>query len=93
MGIRMALGARAIDVLRLVIRNGASLALIGIALGLGGAFAATRLMRSMLFGVTTTDVTTFVVVSVLILLVAVFACFIPARRASKVDPMEALRYE
>jgi predicted permease len=93
MGIRMALGARAIDVLRLVIRNGASLALIGIALGLGGAFAATRLLRSMLFGVTTTDVATFVVVSVLILLVAVFACFIPARRASKVDPMEALRYE
>jgi ABC-type antimicrobial peptide transport system permease subunit len=93
MGIRMALGARTIDVLRLVIRNGATLALIGIALGLAGAFAATRLMKTMLFGVTTTDVTTFVVVSLLILVVAVLACYIPARRAAKVDPMEALRYE
>ncbi|HXD34186.1 MAG TPA: ABC transporter permease [Pyrinomonadaceae bacterium] len=93
MGIRMALGARAIDVLRLVIRNGASLALVGIVLGLAGAFAATRLMKSLLFGVTATDVTTFVVVSILILLVAVLACYIPARRAAKVDPMEALRYE
>lgn len=93
MGIRMALGARAIDVLRLVIRNGASLALVGIVLGLAGAFAATRLMKSLLFGVTATDVTTFVIVSVVILLVAVLACFIPARRAAKVDPMEALRYE
>src|SRR6185295_314348 len=93
MGIRMALGARAIDVLRLVIRNGASLALVGIVLGLAGAFAATRLMKSLLFGVTATDLTTFVVVSILILLVAVLACYIPARRAAKVDPMEALRYE
>lgn len=93
MGIRMALGARAIDVLRLVIRNGASLALVGIVLGLGGAFAATRLMKSMLFGVTATDVTTFVVVSIAILVVAVLACYVPARRAAKVDPMEALRYE
>jgi predicted permease len=93
MGIRMALGARAIDVLRLVIRSGASLALIGIALGLGGAFAATRAMKSMLFGVTTTDAMTFAVVSLLILLVAVLACYIPARRASKVDPIKALRYE
>jgi putative ABC transport system permease protein len=93
MGIRMALGARAIDVLRLVIRNGASLALVGIVLGLAGAFAATRLMKTLLFGVTATDVTTFVVVSLLILLVAVLACYVPARRAAKVDPMEALRYE
>jgi predicted permease len=93
MGIRMAVGARAIDVLKLVIRNGATLALIGITLGLSGAFAATRLIKSLLFGVTATDATTFVVVSALIFVVAVLACYIPARRAAKVDPMEALRYE
>ena len=93
MGIRMALGASAIDVLKLVIRNGATLALIGITLGLSGSFAATRLIKSLLFGVTATDATTFVAVSALILVVAVLACYIPARRAAKVDPMEALRYE
>jgi predicted permease len=92
-GIRMALGARAIDVLRLVVRNGAVLALIGIAIGLGGAFALTRLMKTLLFGVTTTDAATFAVVSLLILLVAVLACYLPARRATKVDPLVALRYE
>jgi putative ABC transport system permease protein len=92
-GIRMALGARTIDVLKLVVRNGATLALIGIAIGLGGAFAATRLITRFLFGETTTDVTTFVGVSVLILAVAILACYIPARRAARVDPMEALRYE
>jgi predicted permease len=93
MGIRMALGARAIDVLKLVVKNGASLALCGVAIGLAGAFAATRLMRSLLFGVTTTDSTTFVTVSVLIMIVAIVACYLPARRASRVDPMVALRYE
>jgi predicted permease len=92
-GVRMALGAQTIDVLKLIIRNGASLALAGIAIGLGGAYAATRLMKTLLFGVTPTDVTTFVIVSLLIFLVAVLACYIPARRAAKVDPLEALRYE
>ena len=92
-GIRMALGARTLDVLRLVVKNGATLALVGIAIGLAGAFAATRLITRLLFGVTATDVKTFVAVSVLILVVAILACYIPARRAAKVDPMEALRYE
>jgi macrolide transport system ATP-binding/permease protein len=92
-GVRMALGARAIDVLKLIVRNGASLALAGIAIGLGGAYAATRLMRTLVFGVTPTDLTTFIVVAVLIFLVAVLACYIPARRAARVDPLEALRYE
>ena len=92
-GIRMALGAQAIDVLKLITRNGMRLALIGIAIGLGGAFALTRLMTTLLFGVTPTDVSTFATVSALLIAVAVLACYIPARRATKVDPLVALRYE
>jgi putative ABC transport system permease protein len=92
-GIRMALGARMSDVLKLVLRSGMSLALMGAAIGLAGAVAITRVMSSLLFGVTSTDATTFTGVSALLIVVAFVACFIPARRATKVDPLMALRYE
>jgi len=92
-GIRMALGARAGDVLRLVIGQGMAPALIGVALGLAGAYAVTRLMKSLLFDVGATDPLTYVSVAALIALIALLACYIPARRATKVDPMIALRCE
>jgi len=92
-GIRMALGARMADVLKLVLKGGMSLALIGAAIGLAGAFAITRVMSSLLFGVAPTDRATFIVVALVLLAVAFLACFIPARRATKVDPLVALRYE
>ena len=92
-GIRMALGAQGPDVLKLVLRNGMMLALIGVVTGVAGAFALTRLMSTLLFGVTPTDAITFTAVSASLFVVAFFACYIPARRATKVDPLVALRYE
>jgi len=92
-GVRMALGARQMDVLKLVVRQGMSLVLIGVAVGLLGAVALTRLMTSVLFNVTAKDPMTFVAVALLLALVALVACYIPALRATKVDPLIALRYE
>jgi hypothetical protein len=92
-GIRMALGAQVRDVLRLVVSQGMRMALIGIVLGLVGAFALTRVLSSLLFGVGATDSITYVGVPVLLIAVALLACYIPARRAARVDPLLALRHE
>ncbi|PYV64602.1 MAG: multidrug ABC transporter substrate-binding protein [Acidobacteria bacterium] len=92
-GIRLALGAQGGDVLQLVLRQGTKLALVGVAIGIGAALGLTRLMTNLLFGVTAHDPLTFVAVAGLLILVALFACYIPARRATLVDPIVALRYE
>jgi len=93
MGIRMALGAQAGDVLRLVLKQGLLLALIGEVIGLIGAYVATRFIQRLLFGVAPTDVTVFIAVVVVLTTIALFACYIPARRATKVNPLDALRCE
>jgi predicted permease len=92
-GIHMALGAQARDVLSMVIKQGMSLVLFGVVLGVAGAYGVTRTMQSLLFEVSTTDPVTFALVPLLLAIVGFVACYIPARRATKVDPLVALRYE
>jgi putative ABC transport system permease protein len=92
-GIRIALGARSADVLKLVVKHGMKLALLGMVIGLAGSWAITRFIEKLLFGVQATDLLTFSVVSVCLLVAAFVACYLPARRATKVDPLVALRYE
>jgi putative ABC transport system permease protein len=92
-GVRMVLGARAADVLKLVVREGMTLVVIGVVIGLGAALLVTRLMTGLLYNVTATDPVTFVLIALLLTAVALLACWIPARRATKVDPMISLRCE
>ena len=92
-GIRMALGARRKDVLRLVLRHGVIVAILGIAIGVAAAFGLTRLMSHLLYGVSATDPLTFAGVAAGLTAVAVAACYLPARRATRVDPMIALRHD
>jgi ABC-type antimicrobial peptide transport system permease subunit len=92
-GVRIALGAQRSDVMRLVLGEGAKMALVGVASGIAAAFGLTRLMANQLFGVTAHDPLTYAAVAVLLMLVALFACYIPARRAVRLDPVAALRCE
>ena len=92
-GVRLALGAQPSSVLKLIVTQGMTLTILGICIGVAGAFALTRLLSSLLFGIAPTDPVTFIIVAVVLLAVSFLACYIPARRATKVDPMIALRYE
>ena len=92
-GIRIALGAQSHDVVTLVVRNGMGLVFMGIVIGLAGAFALTRWMASLLFATSAIDSLTFIVTALLVTAITLLACWVPARRATKVDPMVALRYE
>jgi ABC-type antimicrobial peptide transport system permease subunit len=92
-GIRIALGARRLDVLRMVLGDGSKMALAGVAIGVVAALGVTQLMDKLLFGIKPTDPITFAGVAVLLCAVALLACYLPARRAAKVEPMAALRYE
>ncbi len=92
-GVRLALGAQRSNVLGLVLREGLLVVAFGLLLGLVGALSATRIMRSLLYSTSATDALSFVVTSVTLIVVALLACYVPARRATKVDPMVALRYE
>jgi putative ABC transport system permease protein len=89
----MALGAGATDILKVVLRQGLIIALIGIAVGLAGAFALMRLLQSLFFEVRANDVSTYALVAVVLFIIALLACYLPARRATRVDPLVALRYE
>jgi putative ABC transport system permease protein len=93
LGLRLAVGAQPRQVLLLVLKQGLLLTIAGVILGLAAAFALTRLLSGLLFGVAAVDVTTFATISLLLVVVSLLACYLPARRAMRIDPLRALRYE
>jgi putative ABC transport system permease protein len=92
-GLRLAVGAQPRQVLMLILKQGLLLTIVGVVLGLAAAFALTRLLSGLLFGVTAVDATTFTTISLLLVIVSLLACYLPARRAMRIDPLSALRYE